>query len=297
MYARIRRASKIVVAICFKTVMSCQRIIIKKVVRKISKLKCIYVNLIFSGLLLLILILGTHVFADQPPYPNVVFHASTAEEEAKYVWYLIKNIEFFNQNGYRISLPTNSLIDDLKTKALQHQLHQDDYQKLKEAFEKEIYNPDKYKLGLIKLEETKDKVVKCFPTFLDYQDKWDFKMFPQYKVRLTLYGPGGSYNHKQGEIIMLTTETGWFKQEEPAQIIVHEMIHIGIEEIIIKKYNLAHWVKERIVDKFVDYHFRNQFPSYWMQNKGDTTIDPYLHHPDSWKRLPYYIDEYVKPIK
>jgi len=263
-------------------------------VSETSKRKNKYLKLIFTGILFCVLLLGTNVFGVQSPYPNIAFHASTAEEEANYVWDLIRNIEFFNQNGYRISLPTNSLIDDLKTKALQNQLQQEDYQKLKEAFEKEIYNPDKYKLGLIQLEETKDKVVKCFPIFLDYQDKWGFKIFPHYKVKLTLYGPGGSYNFSSGEIIMLTRENGGFITGEPSETIIHEMIHIGIEEIIIEKYNLAHWVKERIVDKFIDYHFRNLFPNYWMHNKGDTTIDPYLNHPDSWERLPYYINEYVK---
>lgn len=262
-----------------------------------SKHKNNYLKLVFTGLLFWVLLLGTNVFGEQSAYPNVVFHASTAEEEARYVWFLINQIEFFNQNGYRISLPTNSLIDDLKTKALQNQLQQDDYHKLKEAFEKEIYNPDKYKLGLIQLEETKDKVVKCFPIFLDYQDKWVFKIFPQYKVKLTLYGPGGSYNFSSGEIIMLTRENGGFIRGEPSETIAHEMIHIGIEEIIIKKYNLPHWVKERIVDKFVDYHFRSLFPSYRMQYKGDIIIDPFLNHQDSWERLPYYINEYVKTIK
>lgn len=262
---------------------------------ELSKDKKIYLKLVFVfiGLLFWVLLLGTNVFGEKSVYPKVVFHASTAEEEARYVWHLINQIEFFNQNGYKISLPTNPLIDYLKTKALQNQLQQDDYQKLKEAFAKEIYDPDKYKLGLIQLEETKDKIVKCFPIFLDYQDKWGFKVFPQYKIKLTLYGPGGSYNYSTGDIIMLVRENERFSRE-PSETIVHEMIHIGIEEIIIKKYNLSHWIKERIVDKFVAYHFRTLFPNYWMQSKGDTTIDPFLNHSDSWERLPYYINEYVK---
>jgi len=258
-----------------------------------SNLKNVCLKLIFTGVLFLVLLLGTNVFGDQLPCPDVVFHASTAEEEAIYVWNLINKIDFYNQNGYKISLPTNAVIDDLKTKALQHQLQREDSRKLEEAFKKEIYNADKYKLGLIKLKEAKDQVVKCFPIFFEYQDKWGFKLFPQYKIKLTLYGPGGSYNSSGGEIIMLTPEDGKFKRE-PSETIVHEMVHIGIEAIIIKKYNLAHWVKERMVDKFVDYHFRNLFPNYWMNNKGDTSIDPYLNHPDSWERLPYYIEEYLK---
>lgn len=265
---------------------------------ELSKHKNIFLKLrfVFIGLLFWVLLLGANVFGKKSVYPNVVFHASTAEEEARYVWHLINQIEFFNQNGYKISLPANPLIDYLKTKALQNQLQQDDYQKLKEAFEKEIYNPDHYKLALIQLEEAEDKIVKCLPIFLDYQDKWGFKVFPQYKIRLTLYGPGGSYNYSNGEIIMLTRENEGFTRE-PSETIVHEMIHIGIEEIIIKKYNLPHWIKERIVDKFVDYHFRSLFPNYWMQSKGDPTIDPFLNHPDSWERLPYYINEYVKTDK
>ncbi len=75
-----------------------------KVVSEISKHKNKCLKLIFTGLLFWVLFLGTNVFGKQSPYPNVVFHASTAEEEAKYIWVLINKIEFFTQNGYRISL-------------------------------------------------------------------------------------------------------------------------------------------------------------------------------------------------
>jgi hypothetical protein len=260
--------------------------------RKNNRLK-----LVFTGVLLLMLLLNTLIFAEGPSYPNVIFSASTVEEEANYVWHLIHKIDFFNQNGYRISLPSHSMIDDLKTKSLQHQLQPEDYGRLKEVFAEEIYRPDSYEPGLLKLEEAREKVLKCFPVFINYRDKWGFKIFPQYKVRLTLYGPGGSYNNLRGEIIMLTTETGGFARTEPSMVIVHEMVHIGIEEKIVKKYDLAHWVKERIVDKFVDYHFKSLFPDYQMSYKGDTTIDPYLNHPDSWERLPSYIRKYVKSIR
>ena len=46
-------------------------------------------------------------------------------------------------------------------------------------------------------------------------------------INLTLYGPGGSYNPQEGSIILMITKEGTFKQSlDPAETIVHEIVHI-----------------------------------------------------------------------
>lgn len=77
-----------------------------------------------------------------------------------------------------------------------------------------------------------------------------------------------------------------------AETIVHEIVHIGIEKNMIEKFNIPHPFKERIVDKFVHYHFGEIFPQYRMQRVGDSLIDNYLNHQDSWNKLPYYIRKF-----
>ncbi len=38
------------------------------------------------------------------------------------------------------------------------------------------------------------------------------------------------------------------KRKHPAHTPVHELVHIGIEEIIVQRFKLSHWEKERTVD-------------------------------------------------
>jgi hypothetical protein len=60
-----------------------------------------------------------------------------------------------------------------------------------------------------------------------------------------LYGLGGRYNLSTATVTLLTTE---FLKKPASETILHEIVHIGIEETIVNKYRLSHWEKERLVD-------------------------------------------------
>jgi len=64
--------------------------------------------------------------------------------------------------------------------------------------------------------------------------------------------------------------------DNPANTIIHEIVHMGIEKSIIQKYNLSHGLKERIVDTIVYVLFGEFLPEYKVQNMGDTKIDKFL---------------------
>ena len=52
----------------------------------------------------------------------------------------------------------------------------------------------------------------------------------------------------KSRIIMMTRKDGTFKEPNPAHTAVHEMVHMGIEEDIVKQYGLSQGEKERMVD-------------------------------------------------
>lgn len=70
------------------------------------------------------------------------------------------------------------------------------------------------------------------------------------------------------------------------------MVHIGIEKIIISKFKLPQEIKERIVDKFIYYHFRDIIPEYQMQSSEESPIDIFLDRTNAWSSLPEIIQEY-----
>lgn len=91
---------------------------------------------------------------------------------------------------------------------------------------------------------------------------------PSYKISLTRYGVGGSY-WPPNQITLNINRGDWIWS---TQTIVHEMIHLAIEELI-QKHNVAHWHKERTVDLL----YKKLFPEIAReQNLPEATliVDP-----------------------
>lgn len=229
---------------------------------------------------------------------SVEVFANNAKQETEMVWYFIKNIKFLQKYGYRLSLPQNELIQILIERSKNDNLDKKDFEKLSKLISEKIYNTNDYSAGTINIKKVLLEIEGIFSKFEEFHEKWDFKIFKEYKLFLTLYGAGGSYEPGKGEITILTAKTGEFKNgKNPAGTIVHEFVHIGIEEIIIQKYNISQIIKERIVDKLVYSNFKDILPNYFIQNFDDTTIDKYLEDKYCWNNLPYFIEKYVEDLE
>lgn len=121
---------------------------------------------------------------------------------------------------------------------------------------------------------------------------WDFKIFPKYEVVLTKYGPGGRYNPNTGTVELLIFKGGKFGRE-PTHTIIHEIVHIGIEDSIVEKFKLNHSEKERLVDLLVRIIFKEEFPDYLIQKIGDVRLDKYVTE-ETINSLPDAISRYIK---
>ncbi len=71
------------------------------------------------------------------------------------------------------------------------------------------------------------------------------------------------------------------------------MVHIGIEEGIVKRFKLAHREKERLVDLITSNKFGSFLPGYQLQHLGDPKIDPYITD-EALNNLPLAIENFVK---
>ena len=218
----------------------------------------------------------------------------SATAETEYIWWTLQETRFFEEYGYTVSLPDGALIDQLKEKSKGSTLTDEDYEQLERYVRDSIYNEEDYQLGykkILKEVQLLNRMINCLDT-TNYP--WDFRIFNPYTVNLTLYGPGGSYNPDEGSILVYTTPSGQFKgYENPANIIIHEAVHIGIETSIILKYNVPHALKERIVDTFVSLHFGQYLPQYNIQNMGDTRSDEHLKTISDLTRLDRIVEELI----
>ncbi len=134
-----------------------------------------------------------------------------------------------------------------------------------------IYSKSNYEHALKKVKAQEGLINKLVDQLYKSNKywNWEFKTFDDYNVIFTLYGTGGSYDPDHGTVTLFTTtEGGFMNYEEPANTIIHEIVHMGIEESIVQRYNLSHGLKERIVDTIVFIMFGELLPEYKMQNMG-----------------------------
>lgn len=224
---------------------------------------------------------------------RVVVNIPTADSESEYIWRTIQDIKFFEEKNYQVSLPQGSLIGDLKVKSKLGNLTNEDYERLKVFVQDSVYDEADYQKGYEKIENELELINRMIDKISQSNYNWNFKEFNTYQVNLTLYGPGGSYNPDEGSVLIFTTINGRFKNyDNPANTIIHEITHIGIEEAIVNKYDISHALKERIVDTFVFLNFGEYLPDFRIQDMGDKRTDLYLKTKEDLKNL----DNFVKRI-
>lgn len=204
----------------------------------------------------------------------------------------LKQIPWYKSNGYKIPLPPHPAFKDLeehpeKIKSLDKDL----YFKI---FIAEVYKP----LPLAQIQKILIENERLLLTALDrlsiLNKQWGFKIFPQYKVILAKYGPGGRYHSGFGQIELNVSHEGLPCSYRPVQeIIIHEMVHIGIEDIIVKNFQLTHWEKEGLVDLICSFYFQDLLPYYKIQASGDKRIRECVTYENICNNLPESIKQYI----
>lgn len=203
----------------------------------------------------------------------------TAAQEATSIWRTIHDIAFFEKQGYTINLPEDPLIDSLIVKSKNGTFGNDDYAAIHTLVETHVFDPTHYDPALQKVQDQLPLIHTLVHDIASAQCDWDwdFKRFDTYKIVFTLYGTGGSYDPDEGKITLLTNKAGGFMQyQNPANTIIHEITHIGMEYSLVDKHQLPHGLKERVVDTFVSLLFSEKLPEYRIQDMGDPTLDSYL---------------------
>lgn len=225
---------------------------------------------------------------------RIKINLPTAKEECKYVWQVMKNYEFYKKYKYELALPKHGIIDILKSN--KDSLTEKNYSKLYYAFYYDIYDKYNYKNGFINIKKSLPLIEDMVSSLYKYQKLWGFRIFPTYNLNLTQYGPGGKYNPIDGSILLYTSKDGNFKmyKEKAAYTIIHEIVHIGIEECIVTRFNVDQPLKERIVDLFVKHHFGSVLTDYKVENNAGNKIDSYLKTDNDFENLPKRVELFLK---
>lgn len=221
---------------------------------------------------------------------KLVIRPQTVKEEFDYLWYTLEQLPFFKKNNYTVELPSHPVFLELALRS--SKFDKIDKTSLFDLFKKEIYDLNFFKQGLITIESYRPMFDMAISRFIEMNKEWGFKIFPKYTIALTRYGPGGSYDAHKGMVILMASISGTFKKFHPAITVIHEMVHMGIEENIVNHFILDHWEKEELVDMICALKFGDIWPNYQKQQSGNKKIDSYINS-ESIKDLPKAIEKYV----
>ncbi len=177
-----------------------------------------------------------HNSQESEPEIEVIFDYSI-EDEIERIEMTLKKYEWYQEKGYKLKFP--ELIQEKLDKG--EEISKED---ISNAVSSEFGSGDvnkKIKLLREKWNEIKEKFFEDLKILgLPLQSK--------YSVLITQYGTGGSYGSPNN--IQLNID----HKKESYLILAHEIVHLTIEPLI-KEYNIAHWVKERLVDLIMNKFF------------------------------------------
>lgn len=188
-----------------------------------------------------------------------------------------KRLAFYRKQNH--PLINDMLVDCLQTKNPDSTdcLYSDAqlYAKYFKRFKSELYDARLYAPLIEKIQESLSIVQDCYPKFQAMEEAWGFKIFSEYEIALDIFSVGGKYQPRgQKGIVILGLGAGFSAQE--MRTVVHEMLHLGIEELIINprgdKPVVEQEEKERIVDNLCIYVLGDKAAK---RKTKDGTLTPY----------------------
>lgn len=167
--------------------------------------------------------------------PGIVVEAATIEDEVRRVRHNVASFQTIGRETSNIVMPKG--LDVEHGTSLQEA----------ERLTREEYDPTFYSAGIERVQAEVPTILNAIEALKRFQQLWGFELEKTYRIVLTRYGTGGSYDIKTREVIMRTTQTGNFARANPAATPIHEITHLCVENLA-KQHSLTFSEKERLVN-------------------------------------------------
>lgn len=212
----------------------------------------------------------------------------TPTADAAYNLFLnnINRIDWYEENGRPYFLKSlqqiqNPLIDQMIHERQSLKQDEKSYtEKFRQPFYEKLYRPECYERIANEILSYKDTFDKIYPKFQSMQDSWEFKIWPVYVIDLNMYVSNGSYNSNSGHIILGIKDGSMHADLNTVKLMMHEMVHLGIEKLVVRDKNdnmqLKQNEKERVVDNLCQYVGKGIFPDDTLQFQKITEPFSYM---------------------
>lgn len=181
---------------------------------------------------------------------KISIHITSAlKDELSYVKSCLSRAEFYRHFKYTVLLPPGVNLGDTWSSKVAR-LTREDWVRNKPGFQRTRGN-------LLRLWHSRRKDISNFFT------SWPYPTIKHVTVRLTAYGPGGSYFPPHTIIVRMKRPS---IRKNHLETIIHEIVHNSIQKLVVEKYHLTHVQKEGLVDSvFLNSSLKSIFPGYRIQ--------------------------------
>ncbi|HEU64281.1 MAG: hypothetical protein KR126chlam4_00411 [Candidatus Anoxychlamydiales bacterium] len=222
---------------------------------------------------------------------KIIIRPESKEEGFNDLKYFINNLKSYKKNGYKITLPNSISLKNLYNNP---NLLSKNEQLYRSIFYKKIYDLSLYLKDFKEIFLAQNILEKAAEKLQILNKNWGFKIFEKYEIVLSLSGSDVRYNIEKKQIFYLATPKDLKKTIPCYETIIHEMVHIGIDQIIVGKYNLNHLEKERLVDLICMIYLKDLLPNYTEQDIKDNPIDEFIDENSILDNLPLAIAKFVE---
>ncbi|NGX32121.1 MAG: hypothetical protein K1060chlam4_00161 [Candidatus Anoxychlamydiales bacterium] len=230
---------------------------------------------------------------EKKPIENdrIIIRPESREEGFNDLKYFIGNRKRYEENGYKLTLPNSNSLQNLYNKP---NLLSKNEQLYRSIFYKKIYDVSLYLKDFKEIFITQSILQKAAEKLQVLNKNWGFNIFEKYEIVLTLSGPDARYNLTKNQLLYLVTPKDLKKTVHCYETIIHEMVHIGVDQMIVRQYNLNYVEKERLVDLICKIYLKELLPNYREQKIINTHIDEFVDENSILNDLPLAIARFVE---
>lgn len=233
--------------------------------------------------------------ADKPvaKAAELIIRAPTAGEAANSFMLFLGLIGELAGRDYSFRLPDHPAFQALRQR--KEPLTEEEREKLKDLFAKEIYDKNAYAPAIEALEERRAYIEEALANLMVLHKNWGFAVFPTCEVIFNRYPGLGAGHPLSGKVNMCVDERGAFRcafgdVPSPEVVVVHEIVHTGIGVPLVERFQLSWFEEERLVDLIC----RDYLGRYSKQGHEDHRLDEFVDRNAIINDLPGAIEKYVQ---
>jgi len=203
------------------------------------------------------------------PEVSITIRPQTHSEALNYIVHLTRRTVFHATHNYNVTLPPAGFVDQVRA-YLRGELS-------RATLQTALATSVAFDIGALRAAAVipgsqRTILSRALHRLARLRRRWRLNPRLSAIVLVTPYGMGGSYSAAAATVTLKVRPDGLWPRPL-SHMIVHELIHVSIDDVFCGPYGLTHGEKEALVDTIVAIRFGDLLNGYTLQRSRDGRID------------------------